>query len=195
MVWRPAFSGFPGEPPPARSRVRPTPTSVPGKAGVRGEKARPPVPGSSEGGDHAALPGFCRPREASTALRGAASGPRSPAPLCPGGSAGQPSARRGRTDPGAARPLVTARRAGGGGRGRAGPGGGAERGPPPARALDRSAGAAGRAFLPGRGDGLRCLRPGALPEPRGRGDHGCGCRGPAACEGRRFPPRPGRCSV
>lgn len=50
--------------------------------------------------------------------------------------------------------------------------------------LNRAAGAAG-AFL-GVGDGLRCLRPGVCPEPRGRGDHHAVARDPQLARGGGF---------
>ena len=123
----------------------------------------------------------------SGASPGAPAGPRSPAPLCR--ELSRPAERQPGSEPGAAWPQVTAWEAGEG-VGRVGPGrrcgaGIAARRPPPAR--DSTAQPDLRAaFLRWVGDGLKCLRPGARPEPRGRGDHDAAAGDPQPAMGGGF---------
>lgn len=179
---RQTFGGFPGEPPPTRSRVRPTPTSVPTKAGFREEKAPLSVLGFSRPGPRTPPSADRRP------LRCLAQGSRwapQPRPALPRAqSAGRaPAWVRARRCLPASDSLGS-----GGGRWEGGTGEAVrswDRRLPPDR--DSTAQPELRAaFLRWVGDGLKCLRPGARPEPRGRGDHDAAAGDPQPARGGGF---------
>lgn len=172
---RQAFSGFPGKPLPRGARLDPPPSSCPRRQGSE-ERRHRFQSWASRNKDHRAIPGFCHRAAPPLPRRGLPLGPAAPPQLCteldrraecPPGS-----------EPGAAWPRVTAWEAGEGS-GRAGPGRRCGGGIGARLLLSRDSTTQPEpraAFLRGVGDGLRCLRQGARPEPRRRGDHDAAAR-------------------